>query len=59
MTEDRLQEMEINFTTLKSKVEDVDVASVIMDLKNQENVYRTSLAVGARIIQPNLMDFLR
>lgn len=59
MTEDRLQEMEINFTTLKSKVEDVDVVSVIMDLKNQENVYRTSLAVGARIIQPNLMDFLR
>lgn len=59
MTADRLQELEINFTNLKSKVEDVDVAKVILDLKNQENVYRTSLAVGARIIPPTLMDFLR
>lgn len=59
MSTDRLQELEINFTKLLSEVEDVDVAKTILDLKNQENVYRTSLAVGARIIPPTLMDFLR
>jgi len=32
---------------------------VIMQLQLQENVYRASLAAGARIIQPSLLDFLR
>jgi len=30
-----------------------------MQLKMQENVYRASLAAGARIIMPSLVDFLR
>ncbi len=58
MTLDRLEEMETNFTALKSNVEDIDVAKVILDMKNQENIYRMALSVGARIIQPSLMDFL-
>nr|MBO2494552.1 flagellar hook-associated protein FlgL [Clostridia bacterium]PZN11658.1 MAG: flagellar hook-associated protein FlgL [Caldicoprobacter oshimai] len=55
----RLKEEEINFTSLLSQNEDVDVAEVIMRLKEAENVYRASLAAGARIIMPTLMDFLR
>jgi flagellar hook-associated protein 3 FlgL len=42
-----------------SENEDVDEAETIMNLKNEENVYRASLAGGARIIQPTLVDFLR
>ena len=55
----RLNEEEINFTKLLSQNEDVDIAEVIVRLKEAENVYRASLAAGARIIMPTLIDFLR
>lgn len=57
-TKTRLENNQIDYTALLSKTEDVDIAQVIMDLKMEENVYRASLAVGARIIQPTLVDFL-
>jgi len=44
---------------LLSKTEDADIPATIIDLKNQENVYRSALAVGARILPPTLVDFLR
>lgn len=59
LTADRLDSDTINFTKLMSENEDVDEAETIMNLKNEENVYRASLAGGARIIQPSLVDFLR
>ncbi|TYP50915.1 flagellar hook-associated protein FlgL [Thermosediminibacter litoriperuensis] len=58
-TKTRLEYNNIDYTELLSRTEDVDVAKLIMDLKMEENVYRASLAVGARIIQPTLVDFLR
>jgi flagellar hook-associated protein 3 FlgL len=48
-----------NFTRLMSENEDADMTETIMNLKNEENVYRASLAGGARIILPSLIDFLR
>jgi flagellar hook-associated protein 3 FlgL len=42
-----------------SENEDIDQAENIMLLKSEENVYRASLAGGARIIQPSLVDFLK
>ena len=59
LTGSRLESDDINFTKLMSENEDVDMAETIMNLKNEENVYRSSLAGGARIIQPSLVDFLR
>lgn len=59
MTQSRLDEARINFSELLSSSEDIDTAEVITQLKMQENVYRTALASGARIIQPTLLDFLR
>ncbi|MCX8129904.1 MAG: flagellar hook-associated protein FlgL [Clostridia bacterium] len=59
LTANRLDSDYINFTKLMSENEDVDEAETIMNLKNEENVYRASLAGGARIIQPSLVDFLR
>jgi flagellar hook-associated protein 3 FlgL len=44
---------------IMSKGEDADMAKVIMDLQNEENVHRAALASGSRIIQPTLLDFLR
>jgi flagellar hook-associated protein 3 FlgL len=59
LTSDRLSNDNINFTQLMADNEDVDTAETIMNLKNEENVYRASLSGGARIIQPTLVDFLR
>ncbi|MCR4435070.1 MAG: flagellar hook-associated protein FlgL [Clostridiales bacterium] len=59
LTSNRLDNDTINFTKLMSDNEDVDMAEAIMNLKNEENVYRSSLAGGARIIQPTLVDFLK
>ena len=59
LTSNRLSADITNFTNLMSKNEDADMTKVIMDLQNEENVYKASLAGGARIIMPTLMDFLR
>ncbi len=58
-TAGRLEDDNISFTRLMSKNEDVDIAEAIMNLQNEENVYRASLATGARVIQPSLIDFLK
>jgi len=55
----RLLDSEVNFTDLLSKTQDADIAEVVMNLKEAEAVYNASLATGARIIMPTLVDFLR
>jgi flagellar hook-associated protein 3 FlgL len=59
MVETRLGQQEVLATRVLSDNEDADIERVIMDLKSQESVHRAALSVGARIIQPTLMDFLR
>ncbi|WP_413300370.1 flagellar hook-associated protein FlgL [Bacillus sp. 1P10SD] len=55
----RIEGLEVSTTRLLSNEEDVDMAEVITNLKAQENVQRAALSIGARIIQPSLVDFLR
>lgn len=59
LQENRLAEAEVSLTGLLGDVEDSDMEQVIMNLRLQENVFRASLAAGARILLPNLADFLR
>ncbi len=59
MTMSRLDAAEQSYTKVLSDTEDADMAEVIIRLKEQENVYNATLAAGARIIQPTLVDFLR
>lgn len=59
MSMDRLEQSEVTFTELLSQAEDSDLAEAIMDLRIQENAYRVTLAAGARVITPTLIDFLR
>lgn len=59
LQESRLESTQIAYTGLLADNEDANIAEVIMQLKMQENVFRASLAAGARIIQPSLVDFLR
>lgn len=55
----RYSEDSINYSTVKSDVEDIDQAQTITNYKMSESVYEQALAVGAKIITPTLMDFLK
>ncbi|MGM0471738.1 MAG: flagellar hook-associated protein FlgL [Bacillota bacterium] len=59
LTQNRLEDNEVNLKELKSENEDVDIAETIMNLKMSENVHRAALSSGSRIIQPSLVDFLK
>jgi flagellar hook-associated protein 3 FlgL len=43
----------------QSANDDLDMAKATIDFKNNENVYRSALAVGAQIMPPSLVDFLK
>ncbi|HLE87987.1 MAG TPA: flagellar hook-associated protein FlgL [Candidatus Brocadiaceae bacterium] len=59
ITTNSLENSQTALKELISYTEDADVASLIMDLKHQENVLLSSLKTGAMVIQPTLLDFLR
>jgi flagellar hook-associated protein 3 FlgL len=55
----RLSDIELNLKTLQSETEDANMGELITMMKTNESVYQASLATGAKIIQPTLIDFLR
>ncbi|MEK3789582.1 flagellar hook-associated protein FlgL [Paenibacillus sp. FSL K6-1230] len=55
----RLEDLNLNYLDLQSKVEDTDMAKAITELKTAESIYQSSLDTIARIIRPSLLDFLR
>ncbi len=59
LAKERLVDLQLNLTKILSEDQDLDYAEAIMELKMEEFAYRTALSVGARIIQPTLVDFLR
>jgi flagellar hook-associated protein 3 FlgL len=51
-----------SYITINAQIaatEDTDIAEATMQLKLEENVYNAALAVGARVIPPSLVDFLK
>lgn len=54
-----LLDQKVELETQRSSIEDIDIASIILELKMQETIYQASLAVTARALQPTLMDFIR
>lgn len=59
LVDSRLSDQEVIANRILSDNEDADIERVITDLTIQESIHRASLSVGARIIQPSLIDFLR
>lgn len=59
LMENRLAIQEVSTKKIMSENEDVDYEKAITDLITEETVHRAALSVGARIIQPSLVDFLR
>jgi len=56
---DRLERAEVSLSDQQSKIEDADMAEVATELSAEESVYKAALSVGAKVIQPTLLDFLR
>jgi flagellar hook-associated protein 3 FlgL len=59
LMEQRLKDLSFNLESLQSKTEDADYGDLIIKAKVNENIYQASLSVGAKIIMPSLVDFLR
>ena len=59
LMDNRLQSQEVIATKQMSENEDIDYEKVITQMITQESVHRAALSVGARIIQPSLVDFIR
>ncbi|MDO4753367.1 MAG: flagellar hook-associated protein FlgL [Bacillota bacterium] len=55
----RIEENTVTFTGLMDKIKNEDYGTLITLFKNMENVYRASLSVGSRVIQPSLVDFIK
>lgn len=55
----RLYTDEVNMKDILSKTEDVDFAEAVTNLKMLEYVKKAAMQVGARVIPPTLLDFLR
>ncbi len=49
---------ELNYETIRSSIEDIDMAEVVTKLEMARSVYNAALAVGSNIIQPSLVNFL-
>lgn len=56
---DRLEMQEGAAKKQRSLNEDVDYEKAITEMITAESIHRAALSVGARIIQPSLVDFLR
>jgi flagellar hook-associated protein 3 FlgL len=52
------QNTALDLESQRSSVEDIDLASVVLDLQSQQTTYQASLALTAKVLQPTLMDFL-
>ena len=59
MMTNRLSAQEGAAKKMMSENEDIDYEKVITDMLTQEAIHRAALSIGARIIQPSLVDFLR
>jgi len=59
LMENRLTDLSINLTDMKSKTEDADYELLLINAQINENIYQATLSVGAKVISKSLVDFLR
>ena len=48
-----------NLTGNLSSIQDTDISKTILDFQTQQNTYQAALSIGAKIIQPSLVDFMK
>jgi flagellar hook-associated protein 3 FlgL len=54
----RLQSLQVNLQSLLANTQDLDVAGAIVRLQQEQVAYQQALAVGARLQQTTLLDYL-
>ncbi|WP_136607140.1 flagellar hook-associated protein FlgL [Paenibacillus dokdonensis] len=59
LMQNRLSDEDLNLTKLQSKTEDADIGKLTIQSSVSANIYQASLSVGAKIISPTLVDFIR
>jgi flagellar hook-associated protein 3 FlgL len=57
--ENYLLKENLNLAEQLSRIEDVDLEKVIMELQLEQTAYETALTLGSSILQPSLFHFLR
>ena len=58
VTNNMLDRVSVEMTSILSEDEDVDLASAIVNLRQEEDVFQAALASGNMIIPQSLMDFI-
>ena len=49
----------LNIQDVLSKTQDTDVVEKFIELKSAEMIYQASMQVGAKLIQPTILDYIR
>ncbi|MPN19283.1 hypothetical protein SDC9_166650 [bioreactor metagenome] len=57
--ESRLKTNEYNAKSKQSRLEGIDEAEAILDFKTQETAYNAALAMGSKILQATLLDYMK
>ncbi len=57
--ENRIEDNSNAITDVMSEIKYANMAELITKFKEMENIYRASLSVGSKIVQPSLVDFVR
>ena len=57
--ETNLTSLGIEYKSLISDVEDIDITEIIVKLKSAETAYQAALGAGAKLLQPSLLDYLK
>ncbi len=55
----RNEEENLNLSNLLSEKEDIDIAEKYMEYMVMATIYQASLSVGAKVLQPSLLDYIR
>ncbi|AOZ93236.1 flagellar hook-associated protein FlgL [Paenibacillus crassostreae] len=59
LVQSRLTDNNLNLTTLQSKVEDADIASVLIQATSAQTIYEAALKSSASMMSTSLMDYMR
>lgn len=62
-TAEKIKELNVedilNIQDVLSKTQDTDVVEKFIELKSAEMIYQASIQVGAKLIQPTILDYIR
>ncbi len=58
VSSNRLQDLKLKLQVIRSDLEDIDIAEAVLEMQQRENAFQASLAVGARLGQQTLLNYL-